>query len=93
MLQLKSVGWKERKSWSVSSTYVEVMWFREEKMRVLRGVVYMPKSKGPRSEPWGHRRRMCTRNTSHFHIKFVRKERDDRYDLSLIRYSMVRSVV
>jgi len=60
MLQSKSVRWKERKSWSVSSTYVEVMWFREEKMRVLRGVVYMPKSKGPRSEPWGHRRRICT---------------------------------
>jgi len=35
-------------------------WLREqEEMRVLRGVVYMTKSSGPRTEPRGHRRRMC----------------------------------
>ena len=31
-----------------------VWWFREqEEMRMLRGVVYMTKSSGPRTEPWG----------------------------------------
>ena len=30
-------------------------------MRVLRGVVYMTKSSGPRTKPWGHRRKMCIR--------------------------------
>jgi len=35
---------------------------------VLRGVVYMKKSTGPTAEPWGHRRRMCTRKTGQFHI-------------------------
>ena len=29
-------------------------------MRVVRGVVYMTKSSGPRTEPWGHRRRFRT---------------------------------
>ena len=38
-------------------------------MRVLRGVVYMTKSNGPRTEPWGHHRRMCTRKTGQFHIR------------------------
>jgi len=35
-------------------------------MRVLGGLVYMTKSSGPNTEPWVHRRRMCTR-TGRFH--------------------------
>jgi len=50
MLESKWVGRKERKS-LVSSAYR--WWFREqEEMRVLRGVVYMTKSSGPRTEPY-----------------------------------------
>ena len=49
MLESKSVGWKERKSWVLSA---QRRWFREqEKMTVLRGVMYMMKSKRPRTEP------------------------------------------
>ena len=43
----------------------------QEEMRVLRGVVYMTKSSGPRTEPWGTwgtPQRMCTRKTGRFHI-------------------------
>ena len=51
MLQWKSDGWKERKS-CVSSAYR--WWFKErDETRVLSGVVYMTKSRGPRTEPWG----------------------------------------
>ena len=32
--------------------YIKVLSEREE-MRVLRGVVHMMKSRGPRTEPWG----------------------------------------
>jgi len=51
MLELKSDGWKERKS-CVSSVYR--WWFKErDETGVLSGVVYMTKSRGPRTEPWG----------------------------------------
>jgi len=40
----------------------------QEEMKVLRGVVYMTKSSGIRTEPWGHRKRICTRRTGQFHI-------------------------
>ena len=43
-----------------------------EEMRVLRGVVYMTKSSGPRTEPWGTPQE--DRSVSHF----TRKQRDDR---------------
>jgi len=48
-------------------------------MRVLRGVVYMTKSSGPRTEPWGTKQEDVyqeDRSVSHL----TRKQRDDRYD-------------
>ena len=53
-------------------------------MRVLRGVVYMTKSSGPRTEPWGTPQEdvyQQDRSVSHF----TRKQRDDRYDLNQLR--------
>jgi len=51
-------------------------------MRVLRGVVYMTKSSGPRSEPWGTpQEEVCQEDRSVSH--FTRKQRDDRYDFSV----------
>jgi len=56
----------------------------QEEMRVLRGVVYMTKSSGPRTEPWGTPKEEVyqeDRSVSHF----TRKQRDDRYDLNQLR--------
>ena len=53
-------------------------------MRVLRGVVYMTKSSGPRTEPWGTLQEDVyqeDRSVSHF----TRKQRDVRYDLNQLR--------
>jgi len=50
-------------------------------MRVLRGMVYMTKSSGPRTEPWGTPQEDVyqeDRSVSHL----TRKQRDDRYDLN-----------
>ena len=48
-------------------------------MRVPRGVVYMTKSSGPRTEPWGTpQEEVCQEDRSVSH--FTRKQRDDRYD-------------
>ena len=53
-------------------------------MRVLRGVVYMSKSSGPRTEPWGTpQEEVCQEDRSVSH--FTRKQRDDRYDLNQLR--------
>ena len=47
-------------------------------MRVLRGVVYMTKSSGPKTEPWGTpQEEVCQEDRSVSH--FTRKQRDDRY--------------
>jgi len=53
-------------------------------MRVLRGVVYMTKSSGPRTEPWGTSQEDVyqeDRSVSHL----TRKRRDDRYNLNQLR--------
>jgi len=53
-------------------------------MRVLRGVVYMTKISGPRTEPWGPPQEDVyqeDRSVSHL----TRKQRDDRYDLNQLR--------
>ena len=53
-------------------------------MRVLRGVVYMTKSSGPRTEPWRTPQEdeyQEDRSVSHL----TRKQRDDRYDLNQLR--------
>jgi len=53
-------------------------------MRVLRGVVYMTKSSGPRTEPWGTLQEDVhqeDRSVSHL----IWKQRDDRYDLNQLR--------
>ena len=48
-----------------------------EEMRVLRGVVYMTKSSGPRTEPWGTpQEEVCQEDRSVSH--FTRKQRDDK---------------
>jgi len=53
-------------------------------MRVLRGVVYMKKSSGKRTEPWGTLQEdVCREDRSVSH--FARKQRDDRYDLNQLR--------
>ena len=52
-------------------------------MRVLRGVVYMTKSSGPMTEPWGTpQEEVCQEDRSVSH--FTRKQRDDRYDLNQV---------
>ena len=54
-------------------------------MGVLRGVVYMTKSSGPRKcKPWGTPQEDVyqeDRSVSHF----IPKQRDDRYDLNQLR--------
>ena len=53
-------------------------------MRVLRGVAYMTKSSGPRTDPWGTPQEEVyheDRSVSHF----TRKQRADRYDLNQLR--------
>ena len=53
-------------------------------MRVVRGVVYMTKSSGPRTEPWGTpQEEVCQEDRSV--SQFTRKQRDDRYDLNQLR--------
>jgi len=53
-------------------------------MRVLRGVVYMTKSSGPRTEPWETPQEdVCQEDRSLSHL--TRKQRDDRYDLNQLR--------
>ena len=55
-----------------------------KEMRVLRGVVNMTKSSGPRTEPWGTpQEEMCQEDRSVSHL--TRKQRDDRYDLNELR--------
>ena len=54
---------------------------------MLRGVVYMTKSSGPRTEPWGScgtpQEDACQEDRSVTHL--TRKKRDDRYDLNQLR--------
>jgi len=53
-------------------------------MRVLREMVYITKSSGPRTEPWGTLQEDVyqeDRSVSHL----TRKQRDDRYDLNQLR--------
>ena len=56
-------------------------------MRVLRGVVYMTKSSGPRNGYarllGGHRKRKCARRTGRFHILHESSEMTD--DLNQLR--------
>jgi len=52
-------------------------------MRVVRGMVYMTKSSGPKTEPWGHCRGMCRANQEDRSVSHLtRKQRDDRYNIS-----------
>jgi len=53
-------------------------------MSVLRGVVYMTKSSGPRTEPWGTpQEHVYQEDRSISHL--TRKQRDDGYDLNQLR--------
>jgi len=53
-------------------------------MRVLRGVVYMTKNSGRRTELWGTPQEdVCQEDRSVSHL--TRKQRDDRYDLNQLR--------
>jgi len=53
-------------------------------MRVLRGVVYMTKSSGPMTDPWGTPQEdVYQEDRSVPHL--TRKGRDDRYDLNQLR--------
>ena len=52
-------------------------------MRVLRGVVYMTKSSGPRTEPWGTpQEEVCQEDWSVSH--FTQKQRDDSIVVSVV---------
>ena len=53
-------------------------------MTALRGVVYMTKSSGPRTEPWGTPQEdVYQEDRSVSHLTW--KQRDDRYDLNQLR--------
>jgi len=45
-----------------------------DEMRVLRRVVYIMKSSGPRTEPWGHHKAKCVRKRSSRYILHRRCE-------------------
>ena len=45
-----------------------------EEIRVLRGVVYMTKSRGPRTEPWEHYKKKYARKRGCYDIKHERSE-------------------
>jgi len=48
------VEWVEREKLSIICIKMVDWWSRErEEIRVLRGVMYMMKSRGPRTESWG----------------------------------------
>ena len=51
---------------------------------MLRGVVYMTKRSGPKTEPWGTPQEdVCQEDRSVRHL--TRKGRDERYDLNQVR--------
>ena len=54
-----------------------------EEMRVLRGVVYMTKSRRPRTEPWGTPLEEVHKDEKLL-LHLTRKERDDK-DLNQLR--------
>jgi len=65
-LESKLRGWNQKKS-PVSSAWR--WWLREsEAMRVLSGVLYMTKSRGPRTETWGTSQKEICSERNLYHI-------------------------
>ena len=64
---------KERDESKQASNFIR----QNNETRVLSGVVYMTKSRGPRTEPWGtQQRQVCGEEKSLLHL--TRKQREKR---------------
>ena len=78
MLEWKFGGWRRGKV--VCHLHIGLRGdLKRDETRVLSGVVYMTKSRRPRSEPWGTpQRQVCEEEKSLGLLHLTRKQRDER---------------